>query len=152
MAQLSFFLKLEGVTGSATQKGYEGSIPIDSFSWSESAAFNPVTAEGSLPEVKPLSLVAPVGRDGPTLLTTAFERQSIASATLTVLSVAATGQPTRIATIKLADMHVTSYQFAASTATDRLLEQFELTARRISLTRHIGGQTYTGEIDLSALG
>ena len=83
------FLKLDGVEGSATRKGYENTIFLDSFSWGAHSPINPVGAgQGGTAgrvEIQPLTVTKKTDKSSPKLFQACCSGKHFPKAVLSIL-------------------------------------------------------------------
>jgi type VI protein secretion system component Hcp len=124
---LDMFLKIDSLNGTVTQKGYEHSIAVTSFSWGETTEYNPVTGETGQPQVGGLTLVSATSLASPKIALAGFAATHFQSATLTVIGHKPSGQAFKELFIKLDDAFVSSFSFQGAdhtTLTDRFVLEF----------------------------
>ncbi len=112
MAIADMFLKIQGVTGEASDADHQGEIQISSWSWGMQAsvsaaagASSPLTGRTTIHEVQ---IVKSVDLSSPTLMLFLNNHKLIAQARLTVRKAGKT--PLEYLTIELEKVRITSYR------------------------------------------
>lgn len=131
------FLKLQGVTGEATDSEHKGEIDVVSWSWGLQAASPSasVTADGGRrtagkSTMSELQIVKRVDQSSPTLMGFLRNNKPIASARLAVRKAGKT--PLEYFTIELENVRVTSLQTESATA--ELVERLSLGFSKVKVS------------------
>jgi type VI secretion system secreted protein Hcp len=117
MAQVDYFLKLDGITGESTALAFEGQIDIESFSWGISNSARAVgSAAGGAGAGKvtfqDLHLTSSVSKASPQLMLACANGHHLKDATLTGILNGKSQQD--FFTIKMTEVVVSSYQTGGS--------------------------------------
>jgi len=104
MAQVDFFLKLEGIEGESSDSKHKGEIQLESFSW---GASNPggIGDKGGRVSLQDFSFTAKIGTQSPHLFRALLEGRPISNGTLTVTN----GRQTE-SVVMLGEIVVSSYK------------------------------------------
>ena len=138
MAQVDFFLKLDGINGDVTARGHEKWIEIQSFSWGVTNAVSfTAGGGGSTGKAVPsdFSLSLPFSSASPSLFKKAVTGQAILEGTLSAVQVREAASD--FLKWKLSDILITSYQVEG--AQDGPFEQISLNFAKIEVTYAPGG-------------
>jgi type VI secretion system Hcp family effector len=127
------FLKIDGIKGSVTNKGYEGELEITSFSWGEARSESTPGAAETV-ELHDISFVAPFSQASPLLAQAGATGQSIDLATFTALHDTAKGNPVKYLVIKIYEALISSYSFQGSEANGRASEHFTFNFEKVTIS------------------
>ena len=119
MAQVDYFLKIEGIEGESLQKGHEKEIEIMSFSWGESNAgsFAGNLGGGSgKVSMQDFHFTVPINRSSPKLFLACATGEHIKGATLTCRKAGKTQQ--EFLKWKFSDILISSYNTGGSGGAD----------------------------------
>jgi type VI secretion system secreted protein Hcp len=119
MAQVDYFLKIDGIDGESLQKGHEKEIEIMSFSWGESNAgsFSGNLGGGSgKVSMQDFHFTVPVNRSSPKLFLACATGEHIKSAVLVCRKAGKTQQ--EFLKWKFTDLLISSYQTGGSGGAD----------------------------------
>jgi type VI secretion system secreted protein Hcp len=128
------FLKLDGINGAVTRKGYENTIEVSSFSWAETAGENAATGAIGRVALHDISFVSKASVASPLIALATAQGKTIRSATLTELGRGAKGNAIKIMTIKLTEAIVSSYSFQGSEANGQISERFALNFQKMEIS------------------
>jgi type VI secretion system secreted protein Hcp len=130
MAIADIFLKIEGITGEATDAGHAGEINVTSWSWglhsSVSAYDRAPTGAASL---RSLEVVKLVDRSSPALLQYCDTNKVVSKATLTTRKAAGSSGPLDYVVIDLKKVRIVKVDISSQSAD--LLESLSLTFEQI---------------------
>jgi type VI secretion system secreted protein Hcp len=133
MAQVDYFLKLDGIAGESTDAKHKGEIVLASFAWGaqNSGSASKATGAGSgKVTFHDLSFVQRTQKSSPALLLSVATGKHIPSGQLTARK--AGKEQIEFLKIKLTDVLVTSFEISAG---DELpMEQISLTFSKLELT------------------
>jgi type VI protein secretion system component Hcp len=140
---LTYLLKVDGVTGDSTIKGYEGYFTVDEFTFNELTRLANSGAVAGKAQFDPLTVdIAGLSPGLVTLLKDAATGKHIASVDLVGLKPAGEGTPQKIYDLKLNDVRIGGY--AADSGHDTALA-FDFS----KLTETINAQKPDGSLDTS---
>lgn len=140
----SAFLRLDGIPGSATQKGFEGHIPVAAFEWS-------VNATPAGPDFSAVHVVARTARQSPRILQYAISGQSIANAELTVNHFGTSGIPLWTLNMDLDEVEIRSHR-VTSVLDGTVLEEFTLSFSAYQMSHSGSWPTASTAWDLRGAG
>jgi type VI secretion system secreted protein Hcp len=128
-----YFLKIAGIEGESTKKGFENQIEIESFSWGETQPTSQSAGTGSgsgKVEMQGFSFTTKSNKSSPKLMLACATGQHIASAVLTARK--AGGKQEEYLKWTLSDIVVSSYQTGGSAGSDTVpTDQFSLSFSKI---------------------
>jgi len=119
MAQVDYFLKIEGIEGESLQKGHEKEIELMSFSWGESNAgsFSGNLGGGSgKVSMQDFHFTVPINKSSPKLFLACATGEHIKSASLTCRKAGKTQQ--EFLKWKFSDILISSYNTGGSGGAD----------------------------------
>jgi type VI secretion system secreted protein Hcp len=152
MAQVDYFLKLDGVDGESAQKGHEKEIELLSWSWGESNAGTSGTGGGGgagKVSMQDFHFVMKMNVSSSKLFIACATGEHIASATLTCRKAGGTQQ--NFLKIKFTDLLVSSYQTGGSAHGDVVpTDQISLNFSKIQLAKGITKPAGQAGYDLKA--
>jgi type VI secretion system secreted protein Hcp len=135
MAQVDYFLKIDGVQGESTDSKHKGEIELESFSWGETNSGGQGHGGGGgagKVSVQDLHFVMKLNKASPKLLLACALGQHLKSAVLTGRKAGKEQQEFLV--YKFTDLLVSSYQTSASTHDlDGPLDQISFNFARIEL-------------------
>ena len=135
MAQMDFFLKIEGLLGESIKVHHEKEIEILSWSWGEAQTGGNVSSGGGgagKVTMQPFHFTASVSAASPRLFLACANGQHFRQAVLTAFRPGRTiSQP--LLTWKLTDVMVSAYQTGANSTDGLLTETFDLAFSGISV-------------------
>jgi type VI secretion system secreted protein Hcp len=125
MAAVDMFLKMDGVSGEATDPTHKGEIDVLAWSWGESTG-SARTRRGVRPIacIQDLSLTKYVDSASPTLIMDTMVGTVVPTAVLTIRKAGAS--PLEYIVLTMRDVSVSSYQTGGSGGEDRLTENVTL--------------------------
>jgi type VI secretion system secreted protein Hcp len=132
MAQVDFFLKLEGIEGEAMAKGHEKWIELESFSWGASQGSSAGQGGGSgtgKVAIKPMNFAMKANKASPKLFLACASGEHIKKAVLVCRKAGKDQQP--YYTITLSDVTVSNYQAGGSTGHVIPMDQHSLSFSKI---------------------
>jgi type VI secretion system secreted protein Hcp len=128
-----YFLKIDGIDGESTKKGFENQIEIESFSWGATQSTSQATGSGSgsgKVDMQHFSFTTKINKSSPKLMVACATGQHIPSAILTARK--AGGKQEEYLKWKLSDIVVSSYQTGGSAGSDTVpTDQFSLAFSKI---------------------
>jgi type VI secretion system secreted protein Hcp len=136
MANVDYFLKIDGVEGESTREGHAGEIEVESLSWGESnragAAHGAGGGAGKV-SMQDFHFTLPSGKSSPTLLLACASGQHLKEAILIGMR-AGGDKPQPFLKYRLTDVLISSYQIAGDPPTeDRPADTVNLNFARIEL-------------------
>ncbi len=134
-AAVDFYLKIEGIPGESTAKGFEGQIEVESWSWGMSQAVTAQGREGTMlgDPTKPFIIAKPLDKASPKLAQALASKQHFPTVTLTLRRAGGDQQPYMRYVLK--DCFITSIKPVAG---DVPMEQVSFNYSKIEWT-HIRG-------------
>jgi type VI secretion system secreted protein Hcp len=156
MANVDYFLRIDGIPGESTDDKHKGEIDVESFSWSEQAGVSAGGGGGGRTgkvSMQDFHFVARTSKASPKLLVACASGEHIKSAVLT----GSTAQKINVEflTVSFSDVLISSYAIGAS-QNDLPVDQFSLNFARISMQYKVQlpdgtvGDTVTGGWDRKA--
>lgn len=135
MAQVDYFLKIEGIPGESTDKKHAGEIDVESWSWGESntgtAAFGGGGGAGKV-SMQDFHFVTRLSKASPVLFLNCATGKHLKEATLTCRK--AGGGQQEFLTVKMEDVLISSYQTGGSGQSDIVpMDQVSLNFAKITL-------------------
>lgn len=130
MAVADIFLKIDGVTGEATDTGHAGEINVISWSWglhSSVSAFN--GAPTGATSLRSLEVTKPVDRSSPTLLQYCDTNKVVSKVSLTTRKAAGPGGPLEYVVIDLTNARIVTVDIGSQTSD--LIERVSITFEQI---------------------
>jgi type VI secretion system secreted protein Hcp len=136
MAQVDYFLKIDGIDGESLQKGHEKEIELMSFSWGESNAGsfagNMGGGSGKV-SMQDFHYTVPINRSSPKLFLACATGEHIKSATLTCRKAGKTQQ--EFLKWKFTDLLISSYNTGGSGGADVLpIDQVSFNFTKIEIS------------------
>jgi type VI secretion system secreted protein Hcp len=132
MANVDYFLRIDGIQGGSTDSKHKGEIDIETFSWGEQIATSPGGGGGGAGKVsmRDFHFSARTNKASPTLLVACASGQHFKSATLT----GRTAQKINVEflTLSFSDVLIASYDVGAS-QNELPVDQFSLNFASISM-------------------
>jgi type VI secretion system Hcp family effector len=128
------FIKLDDIPGEATFQGYERWTEIQSYSHALTAAFDFGGGGGGagVTRHEPIVFTKRLDKTTPQLFDRMNKGQALVEVQIDFLS--AGEQPFAYLSVRLEDVHITSYSVSASSGDDRPTEEVSLVYRRIELS------------------
>jgi len=136
MAQVDYFLKIDGIEGESLQKGHEKELELMSFSWGESNAgsFSGNMGGGSgKVSMQDFHYTIPINKSSPKLFLACATGEHIKSATLTCRKAGKTQQ--EFLKWKFTDLLISSYNTGGSGGADVLpIDQVSFNFTKIEIS------------------
>ncbi|MEP7222368.1 MAG: type VI secretion system tube protein Hcp [Novosphingobium sp.] len=135
MAQVDFFLKIDGIDGESTDDKHKGEIDVESFSWGVSNGGTFATGGGGgagKAALEDIHFTSFVSKASPKLMVACAQGKHIKSAVLVVRKAGTEQQEAY--TVKLEDVLISSYQSGAHESSPRPTDQFSLNYAKIEFT------------------
>ena len=136
MAQVDYFLKIDGIDGESLQKGHEKELELMSFSWGESNAgsFSGNLGGGSgKVSMQDFHYTIPINKSSPKLFLACATGEHIKSATLTCRKAGKTQQ--EFLKWKFTDLLISSYNTGGSGGADILpIDQVSFNFTKIEIS------------------
>lgn len=130
MAQVDYFMKIDGVPGESTDAKHVGEIDVESWSWGSTQLATVGGGGASRASVQDLNFVARTSKASPILFIKCATGQHIKQAVLTARK--SGGTQAEFLTLTLTDLLVSSYQIAGSEAADTVpLDQVSLNFSKV---------------------
>jgi len=133
MAQVDYFLDIEGVPGESIDKTHKDEIDVDSWSWGATQSGTSAGGTGGgagRVSVQDLNFVAHTSKASPILFLSCASGKHISKATLTARK--SGGTQVEFLTLTLTDVLISSYQIAGSESSDTVpLDQVSLNFSKV---------------------
>ncbi len=116
-ATVDYYLKIEGIPGESTERGFEGQIEVQSWSWGMSQAARAQGREGSMPgdPTKPFVIMKQVDKASPKLAQALASKQRFPSVTVTLCR--SGGDKQKYMEYKMTDVIISSIRRVGELAT-----------------------------------
>jgi type VI secretion system secreted protein Hcp len=135
MAQVDYFLKIEGVTAESTDDKHKGEIDVESFSWGQTQSGTSGHGSGAgAGKVQPqdFNFVKKLDKASPVLMIACATGQHFKSAILTVRK--AGGQQQEYLKVTMEDVMISSYQVGGSAASTVPMDQLSLNFAKLEMS------------------
>ena len=133
MAQVDYFLKIDGIPGESTDKSHPNEIDVESWSWGATQLGSTASGGGGgagKVSVQDFNFVARTSKASPILFLRCASGQHVKDAVLTARKAGGTQQ--EFLTLTMTDLLVTSYQIAGSETADTVpMDQVSLNFSKI---------------------
>jgi type VI secretion system secreted protein Hcp len=135
MAQVDYFLKIEGVTAESTDDKHKGEIDVESFSWGQTQSGTSGHGSGAgAGKVQPqdFNFVKKLDKASPVLMIACATGQHFKSAILTVRK--AGGQQQEYLKVTMEDVMISSYQVGGSPGAAVPMDQLSLNFAKLEMS------------------